>query len=344
MSQSREQILRGHEFAGTLTKERSKTRLIIEAGPNLFATGRAISEIYKRKLSKSKESLNELDSVILIESAQPCSANYKWQNFLRLIPSAGSIEIVYTGLGSFLGSVLPLVLIGRFFGKKVSLFYYPGESIDGTPGWFHRAVLTICDSVYVASRFLQRQLLRNRIESKFYLPPCDARIYEIKEIVSLQPSMLVVEPGGQSAGLFTLLKAFELVKQKYPRAELIVLTHKKYLLELLICPAMRTLNGVDCRALDDSDSLRKSFAGADLFINCSFSESISIPMICAMSAGLPVISFETSGSRELIEHNQNGILVKHNDVGGLAGAIIDLIESPETVAKISSEAKKSPKP
>ncbi|MCH7691084.1 MAG: glycosyltransferase [candidate division Zixibacteria bacterium] len=344
MSQSREQILRGHEFAGALTEERSKTRLIIEAGRNPFATGRAIAEIYKLKLSKSKESLNKADSVILIESAQLSSAYHKWQNFIRLIPSSGSIDVIYTGSGSFIKSVLPLVLIGRFFGKRVSLFYYPGDSIDSSLSRFHRAVLTICDSVYVASRFLQRQLLRQKIASKLYLPPCDANIYEKKEIVSVQPSLLVVEPDGQTAGLFTLLKAFELVKQKYPRAELIVLTHKEHIIKLLMCPAMRTLNGVDCRALDDSDSLRKSYAGADLFINCLFSETIAIPMICAMSAGLPVISFDTSGSRELIEHNRNGILVKHNDVGGLADAVIDLIESPETVAKISSEAKKLPKP
>ena len=343
MSQSKEQILRGPEFAGVLTKERSKTRLIIEAGPNPFATGKAIAEIYKRKLSKSKDSLNKANSVILIESAQLSSAYQQWQNFLRLMPRAGSVEIVYAGSGSYFKNVLPLVLLGRFFGKKVSLFYYPGESIDGTAGWFHRAVLTICDRVYVASRFLQRQLLRQKIKSILYLPPSEANIYEIKEIVSLQPNMLVVAPGGQSAGLFTLLKAFELVKQKYPRAELTVLTYEKHLIELQMCAAMRTLNGVDCRVLDDSDSLWKSFDGADLFINCSFSESIAIPMIFAMSAGLPVISFETSGSRELIEHNQNGILVRHNDVGGLAGAVIDLIESPETVAKISSEAKKLPK-
>ncbi len=343
MSQSREQILRGHEFAGALTKERSKTRLIIEAGRNPFATGRAIAEIYKLKLSKSKESLNKADSVILIESAQLSSAYDKWQKFLRLIPRTGSVEIVYTGFGSFLRSVLPLVLLARFFGKRVSLFYYPGESIDGTPGRYHRAVLTICNKVYVASRFLQRQLLRNRIVSKLYLPPCDAKFYEKKEIVSVQPSMLVVEPGGQSAGLLSVIKAFELVKQKYPRAELIVLTHEEHLIELQMCPAMRTLNGVDCRVLDDSDSLRKSFAEADLYINCSFSETVSVAMTCAMSAGLPVISFDTSGSRELIEHNRNGILVKHNDVGGLADAIIDLIESPEAVAKISSEAKKLPK-
>ena len=343
MSQSREQILRGHEFAGATLAKRSKTRLIIEAGRNPFGTGRAIAEIYKQKLSKSKKSLNKADSVILIKSAQLSSAYQQWQNFLKLMPRADSVEIVYAGFGSFLQSVLPLVLLGRFFGKKVSLFYYPGESIDGTPGSFHRAVLSICNKVYVASRFLQRQLLRQRIESKLYLPPCDAKIYEKKEIVSIQPCMLVVEPGGQSAGLLSVLKAFELVKQKYPRAELIVLTHKKHLIELLICPAMRTLNGVDCRVLDDSDSLQKSFAEADLYINCSFSETVSIPMFCAMSAGLPVISFETSGSRELIEHNQNGILVSHNDVGGLADAVIDLIESPETVAKISSEAKKLPK-
>ncbi len=44
MIPSREQILRGHEFTATLTKERSKSRLIIEIGRNPFATGRAIAE------------------------------------------------------------------------------------------------------------------------------------------------------------------------------------------------------------------------------------------------------------------------------------------------------------
>lgn len=343
MSYSKDHILRGDEFAGALPKERSKTKLIIEAGPDPFATGRAIAEIFKLKLSKSKDSKNKTDSVILIESAQLSSAYHKWQNFIRLIPGAGSIEIVFTGFGSFIKSVLPLVLIGRFFGKKVSLFYYPGESIDSSVPRFHRAVLSICNRVYVASRFLQRQLLRQKIASKLYLPPCDSNIYEIKEIVSLQPSLLAVAPDGQSAGLFTLLKAFELVKQKYPRAELIILTHKEHIIKLLLCPLMRSLNGVDCRALDDSDALRKSYAGADLFINCSSSETVSVAMTCAMSAGLPVISFDTSGSRELIEHNRNGVLVRHNDVGGLSDAVIDLIEAPETVAKISAEAKKLPK-
>jgi len=343
MSQSREQILRGHEFAGFFTKERSKTRLIIEAGPNPFGTGRAIAEIYKLKLSESKDSLMKADSVILIEFSQLSSVYHNWQNFLRLIPSAGSIEIIYTGSGSFMNSVLPLVLLGRFFGKKVSLFYYPGESIDGAPGWFHRAVLSICVRVYVASRFLQRQLLRQRIETKLYLPPCDAQIYEIKEIVSLQPSMLVVEPGGQSAGLFTLLKAFELVKQKYPRAELTIVTKEKHLATLELLLAGRNMHGTKAKSMAAITLLIQSFSEADLYINCSSSETVSIAMTCAMSAGLPVISFDTSGSRELIEHNRNGILVRHNDVSGLADAVIDLIESPETVAKISSEAKKQPK-
>ena len=158
MSYSKDHILRGNEFAGVIPKERSKTKLIIEAGPDPFATGRAIAEIYKRKLSKTKESQNLTEFVILIESAKLSSAYYKWQNFLRLIPSTGSIEIIFTGFGSFIKSVLPLVLIGRFFGKQFSLFYYPGASIDSSVPRFHRAVLSICNRVYVASRFLQRQL------------------------------------------------------------------------------------------------------------------------------------------------------------------------------------------
>ncbi len=343
MIQSREQILRGHEFAGGLRKECSNSRLIIEIGRNPFETGRALAEIYEQKFSKVKDTRRKADSVTLIEPSFLSFQYHNWQNCFRQIPRAGSIEIIYTGSGSFLRSVFPLVLLSRFFGRKISLFYYPGESIDSSPGRFHCAVLSICDRVYVASRFLQRQLHRQRIESKVYLPPVDSKTYEKGSIVSLQPSMLVVEPGVQSAGLLTVLKAFELVKQKYPRAELVVLTHEDHLVELQLCAAMRTLNGVDCRVLDDSDTRRNSFADADLFINCSISESISVPMICAMAAGFPVISFDTSGSRELIEHNRNGILVKHNDVGGLAGAVIDLIESPETVAQISIEAKKLPK-
>lgn len=50
----------------------------------------------------------------------------------------------------------------------------------------------------------------------------------------------------------------------------------------------------------------------DLFVSASSSEGIPVSMMESMSFGIPVLSTDVGGVKEIVEHNSNGILIESN--------------------------------
>ncbi len=68
------------------------------------------------------------------------------------------------------------------------------------------------------------------------------------------------------------------------------------------------------------------YADADMFVLPSQSEGMSMALLEAMAAGLPVIVTATGGSEELVTDRVNGRIVRWADVEGLATAMRDCLE------------------
>ena len=83
---------------------------------------------------------------------------------------------------------------------------------------------------------------------------------------------------------------------------------------------------------------------ADIFILPTLHETLSISLLEAAQAGLPLISCNVGGVPEVIENGVNGILVEPNDIKALAEAINTLAQNPiirNTMGKHSSELIKT---
>jgi len=73
---------------------------------------------------------------------------------------------------------------------------------------------------------------------------------------------------------------------------------------------------------------------------CSTSEGMSAALAEAMAAGLPVVSTEVSGSRDLIRDGENGFLVPVGDHDALADRILRIMGKPALASALGEAARR----
>lgn len=80
-------------------------------------------------------------------------------------------------------------------------------------------------------------------------------------------------------------------------------------------------------------------ANSQLAILSSLTEGLSISLLEAMAMGLPVVATDVGGNRELVVHQQTGILVAPQDPDVMARAMLELIQSPTKAAAFGAAGR-----
>ena len=88
-----------------------------------------------------------------------------------------------------------------------------------------------------------------------------------------------------------------------------------------------------------SDDVSSIIARHHALLMCSKCEAFGRVTVEAMKIGIPVIGSNTCGTRELIIHEETGLLFDQGDSNSLMGAIINLIENDELRQRIVRRAK-----
>lgn len=257
----------------------------------------------------------------------------------RIVPQYDSINVFYDGRLPSVKSVLPIAILSRFFGKEVNLFFYPSEDFNKFSRSQYKAI-SLFKNVVVGSRFMQRELKSRKVEAQVELPFVELSGIKRRVVSGVQPHILLIHNNAEDSGAVCAIRAFKFVKQKYPRTEMTIVTDKandwQHSREL----SGQNISGLNFIDAGDKATINEALEKSDTFINCSLSETIPQPLLVALSAGLPAVSFETYGPREIIEHGVNGFLIRHNDSSQLADRIIELVEEPGLVEKFSTNAVK----
>jgi len=189
----------------------------------------------------------------------------------------------------------------------------------------------------VQSPHLFERLRRHEVTCRL-VPPVLADCWFLERTVTkVQPVLMWAGECDEQSHLSIAIRAYQTVKRKYPRAELII-----------ACPdaTTRLLSGdssglVGIRLIDSGqvEDLIKAYADADVYLNTSIVDSQPIALMRALAAGLPVISAAVGTLKQMLVNGQSAVLLTLDDHVRFADAIIDLVESDELASRLSQGSK-----
>lgn len=157
---------------------------------------------------------------------------------------------------------------------------------------------------------------------------CEPGNSERKKALGLDSDTLLVGAVGRLdpvKDLDTLLHAFALFAQGRPQARLALIGDG---------PERDALVGtISALGLGDRvlltgyrPDVRRLLPALDVYVNTSIFEGVSLTILEAMSAGLPVVATAVGGTPEVVVHDHTGLLVPPRDPHAIADALRQLID------------------
>ncbi len=92
-------------------------------------------------------------------------------------------------------------------------------------------------------------------------------------------------------------------------------------------------------ALGHVDAMEPLLADTDLMVLPSYREGTPRSLLEAAACGLPIITTDTIGCREVVEHGVNGLLIPPRDATALAAAIRQLYDNPQECQRMGQAGR-----
>jgi len=141
-------------------------------------------------------------------------------------------------------------------------------------------------------------------------------------------------------GIYSLLKAWNIVHKKHPDAILEI--YGKGKINKIIREAIAdTDHSIYYKGFVSNEELNAAMTTAAAAIFPSYTECFALAPMEAMAAGCPVIYTERASGPELITHGINGLLVDPDDHGQMAEAISSLIQNESLRNRFSGNGRRT---
>jgi glycosyltransferase involved in cell wall biosynthesis len=85
--------------------------------------------------------------------------------------------------------------------------------------------------------------------------------------------------------------------------------------------------------------VRELYPGVDVLVNTSISEGISLTLLEAMAACVPVVATAVGGTPEVVVDGVTGLLVPPRSPNAVAVALDELLQSPDRRQQLSSAGR-----
>jgi glycosyltransferase involved in cell wall biosynthesis len=154
------------------------------------------------------------------------------------------------------------------------------------------------------------------------------------------PAPLVIYTGRlhEAKGLNDLLAAWGMVAPSHPTARLWLVGEGPQREELQETVQARGLSH-SVRLPGAFDSVEEMLDAADAFVLPSYVEGMSLSLLEAMAAGLPVVASDIPANRALVEDKVSGLLVPARDPPALATALCRILDHHDVAQRLGAAGR-----
>jgi phosphatidylinositol alpha-mannosyltransferase len=233
------------------------------------------------------------------------------------------------------------VNVGTFHASRQKRFFYYSWGKRHLRRWYRRLDGKIAVSP-AAANFIEQYLpgYYNIIPNGVDVEHFSTKQGPLGEFSDGKTNILFVGRPEKRKGLDYLLRAFRVVKSKRPDTRLIVVGAGKFERYQHDVKSMR-LRDVVFRSFVPLDELPRYHHSAHIFCAPATGfESQGAVLLEAMAAGLPIAASNIEGYASVLTHGEEGLLALPRDSGGLADALITLIDDLSLRDKMARKGKR----
>jgi glycosyltransferase involved in cell wall biosynthesis len=265
-----------------------------------------------------------------------------WMELWRQIRQVEVVHILAASWVYFWATVMPAVVLGRFYGRRVVLNYRGGEArrFFNRWGWAVKQVLRLADVITVPSRFLA-EVFQDCFRLPVSIVPniLNNSEFRYRQRTVFRPKMLVTRHLEKIYDVELVLRAFGSVQERYPEASLWVAgtgSQREELQHRVLEWGLKNVRFLGHVAHGD---LPRIYDQCDILLNGSRVDNFPGALVEASAAGLVVVSTAAGGIPTMYEDGKTALLVEPGDWQGLALAVTKVLQSPGLASEITLRAE-----
>jgi L-malate glycosyltransferase len=253
------------------------------------------------------------------------------------------VLVIFTyGLKSFVVEDIASAL-GKRFGLPIvmspcggTLPWFMGKFPRWTSRVFARADAFVCQSSYLARAFRERghepQVIPNVI---------DIAGYRHRRRERVRPRLFWMRSFEDLYNPLLALRTLARIRARFPDA-LLVLAGQDTPYRSVVESHARELGVADAVRYPgflDAAGKQREADDTDIFLNTPRIDNRPICVVEAGAFGLPVVSTDVGGMRDLVENERNALLVPDDDDRAMADAVMRLVADPALAERLSIEGR-----
>ncbi len=261
---------------------------------------------------------------------------YRDRTNLLIVDTYSSLNFYYALLTATFGKLFGVPYIAILHGGDL-----PNRRLKKYPRLskfiFSNSKANVTPSIYLKVEFEKEGY------KTLYIPNnIDINDYPFKERSKIEPKILFVRSFAKIYNTKMAIRVLQRLLKKYPHAQLTMVgpdrdgsleETKEYAKRLGVSDRVTFTGGL---SKEEWIALAKDH---DIFINTTNFDNLPVSIVEAMALGFPIVSTNVGGLPYLIDDGIDGLLVDKNDDEAMAQKIDELLNTPELVQKLSTNAR-----